>query len=129
MENLLTFNLAEKKAIMKMLEIIAISDGRIVSQETKYSAQIAIALGLSAEQSKEISTLNPIACLETLEKMDALSKQKAVAIMMGMVLADDEADNQETAIFSFICYAIKTELPDGSYARILVEHLIRKSYR
>lgn len=94
------FNIQQKKAIIRSLFIIAISDGEYHRKEHRYLEQIATILGYGLNNDikkaiDEFSTMDRDALLRNLINLDETQKDWYIVTVYGMIHADEKTYKEE----------------------------------
>ena len=109
---LLNLRPLEKKAIVKVLLDIIHADDKVTVGERDYFQKLQNVLGISNAEIEEAMYLSVTGCLSILNDLQATEKEALVVMMLGMIIADGEAHEEEIKIFSVVCKAASLPLPD-----------------
>lgn len=94
----MNFNLAEKLAIVKVIDEIILSDGEIDQREVNYLQQLMMQLDFDMEFVNEARKLNATEALVIISNLTTLKKQALKVMMHEMAMADGEFHNDEAEL-------------------------------
>lgn len=92
-----------KKAVTKVLLDIVNADNRITVGEVKYFEQLQKALDISKTEIEEAKYMSVIGCLSILRETTDGQKHALAYMMLEMIRADGEIDNEEMKVFVVVC--------------------------
>jgi len=101
----------EKKAVAKVLLDIVNADGKIAVGEVAYFQQLQNVLGISNSEIEEAKFMSAIGSLAILRGLSPIAKQALAVMMLEMINADGEVDNEEMKVFLVVCAGADIPLP------------------
>lgn len=101
----------EKKATSKVLLDIVNADGRVTVGETAYFEQLREVLNISIEEIEEAKYMSATAAFSIIRDMLPDEKSALVIMMLEMIRADGDIDDDEMKIFIVVCAACDIPLP------------------
>lgn len=102
----------EKKAVTKVLLDIVNADGRITVGEGKYFLQLKNAIGISDSEIEEAKYMSVVGCLSILRGLTSDEKRLLAVMMLEMINADGDIDEEEMKVFIVVCAGADIPLPD-----------------
>jgi uncharacterized tellurite resistance protein B-like protein len=102
----------EKKAVTKVLLDIVNADGRVTLGEGKYFSQLQNVLGISDSEIEDAKYMSVIGCLSIIKELLPHEKQALAIMMLEMIRADGDIDDEEMKVFIVVCAAAEIPLPD-----------------
>jgi uncharacterized tellurite resistance protein B-like protein len=102
----------EKKAVSKVLLDIIAADGRITVGEVSYFEQLRKVLGISNSELEEAKSMSVTGCLLIIKDLTLIEKQALAIMMLEMIRADGDIDNEEMKVFIVVCAAADIPLPE-----------------
>ena len=114
--NFMSLNLTnlEKKAVTKVLLDIVNADGRVTIGESRYFQQLQNVLGIADSEIEEAKYMSAVGSLEIIKQMLPHEKQAIAIMMLEMIRADGDIDNEEVKVFLTVCAFAKIPLPEGA---------------
>lgn len=104
----------EKKAVTKVLLDIVNADGRVTIGESRYFQQLQNVLGIADSEIEEAKYMSAVGSLEIIKQMLPHEKQAIAIMMLEMIRADGDIDNEEVKVFLTVCAFAKIPLPEGA---------------
>ena len=101
----------EKKAVAKVLLDIVNADDRVTVGEVNYFQQLQGVLGISDSEIEEAKYMSVIGSLAILKDLSPIAKQGLAIMMLEMINADGEVDDEEMKVFVVVCAGAEIPLP------------------
>lgn len=103
----------EKKAVAKVLLDIVNADGRVTVGEGRYFQQLQDVLGISDSEIEAAKYMSVVGGLAIIKQMLAHEKQLLAIMMLEMIRADGDIDDEEIKVFITVCALAEIPLPEG----------------
>ncbi len=103
----------EKKAVAKVLLDIVNADGKVTVGEAKYFEQLQRVLGISNSEIEEAKYMSVAGSLSIIRDMLPAEKHALAIMMLEMIRADGEVDDEETKVFIAVCAMADIKLPEA----------------
>lgn len=101
----------EKKAVSKVLLDIVNADGRVTTGEARYFQQLQNVLGISDSEIQEAKYMSVTGSLAIIKNMLDHEKKLLAIMMIEMIKADGDVDDQEFKTFIVVCAAADIPVP------------------
>ena len=102
----------EKKAVSKFLLDIVNADDRFTVGESRYFQQLQNVLGISNSEIEEAKYMSVTGCLSILRNLLPHEKRALAIMMLEMIRADGDIDDEEMKVFIVVCAAADIPLPE-----------------
>jgi len=111
----MSLNLSQlaKKAIAKVLIDIICADGKLTVGEVAYLEQLQNVLEISDADLEEAQYMSVTGSLSIIRDLPEEIKSAVAFIMLEMIQADGEVDEEEMKVFFIVCAAADIALPEA----------------
>lgn len=103
----------EKKAVSKVLLDIVNADGRVTVGEARYFDQLRNVLKITNADLEEAKYMSVVGSLSIIKQMLPIEKQTLAIMMLEMIRADGDVDDEEIKVFITVCALAEIPLPEG----------------
>jgi uncharacterized tellurite resistance protein B-like protein len=95
-----------------LLDIVN-ADGKVTVGEAKYFEQLQRVLGISNSEIEEAKYMSVAGSLSIIRDMLPAEKHALAIMMLEMIRADGEVDDEETKVFIAVCAMADIKLPEA----------------